>query len=129
MKGFGRLGALVVALSGAALLLVGGFRSPPGLWYAAIGLVAGTTIIGYTVIFSTFRRRPQATPEPTYPSASNESTTASTTQQIDSHPVETPQTAESTKSTDQDRCLRVTTTRIFRSCQHRRRTRNSCRHR
>jgi hypothetical protein len=100
MKGFGRLGALVVALSGAELLLVGGFRPSPGLWYAAIGLVAGTTIIGYTVISSTFRRRPQATPEPTYPSASNESTTASTTQQIDSQPVETPQTAESTKSTD-----------------------------
>ncbi|MBX0324786.1 hypothetical protein EGH21_17305 [Halomicroarcula sp. F13] len=105
MTVFGRLGALFVVLNGAALLLVDALRSPPGLWYAAIGIVAGTTMMAYTVISSTFRRRPQPAPEPTYSSTSNKSTTASTTQQTDSQAVEPPQTAESPKSTDQERVL------------------------
>jgi outer membrane biosynthesis protein TonB len=102
MTVFGRLGALFVVLSGASLLLVGGFRSPPSLWYAAIGIVAGTTMMAYTVISSAFSRRQQPAAEPTYSSTSNESTITSTTQQTDSQPVETPETAKSTESTDQE---------------------------
>jgi len=101
MTVFGRLGALFVVLGGAALLLVDTLRSPPGLWYAAIGIVAGTTMMAYTVISSPSPRRLQPAPEPTYPSTSNESTTASTTRQNDSQLVDTPQTAESTESADQ----------------------------
>ena len=37
---FGRLGALFVFLGGTALLLVDALRSPPGFWYATIGIVA-----------------------------------------------------------------------------------------
>jgi len=101
MTVFGRLGALFVVLGGAALLLVDALRSPPGLWYAAIGIVAGTTMMAYTVISSPSPRRLQPAPEPTYPSTSNESTTASTTRQNDSQLVDAPQTAESTESTEQ----------------------------
>lgn len=102
MTCFGRLGALFVAFSGASLLLIGGFRSPPGLWYVVTGIVAGTTMMAYTVVSSTFHRHPQLAPESTYSSTSNESTTASTTQQTDSQPVETLQTVESPKPTNQE---------------------------
>lgn len=102
MMVFGRLGALFVVLGGAALLLVDSLRSPLGLWYAVTGIVAGTTMMAYTVISSPSPRRLQPAPEPTYSSTSSESTTASTTQQTDSQPVNTPQTAKSTESTDQE---------------------------
>jgi hypothetical protein len=105
MTVFGRLGALFVVLSGAALLVVEALRSPPGLWYAAIGIVAGITMMAYTVISSTFHRRPQRATKPTYSSTANKSTTPSTTQQSDSQAVEPPQTAESPKSTDPERVL------------------------
>jgi len=102
MTVYGRLGALFVVLGGGALLLVDALRSPPGLWYAATGIVAGTTMMAYTVISSPSPRHLQPAPEPTYPSTSNESTTASTTRQTDSQPVDAPQTAESTESTEQE---------------------------
>jgi hypothetical protein len=102
MTVFGRLGALFVVLGGVALLLVDGIRSPPGLWYAAASVAAGTTIVMYPVIASPSPRRPQPAPEPASPSTSDDSTTASTTRQTDSQPVDTEQTAESTESTKQE---------------------------
>ena len=102
MTVFGRLGALFVVLGGAALLMMDALRSPPGLWYAATGIVAGITMMAYTVISSPSPRRLNPAPEPRYSSISSESTTTSTAQQTDSQPVNTPQTDESTASTDQE---------------------------
>jgi hypothetical protein len=99
---FGRLGALLIVISGAGLLLADALRSLPSLWYAAFGIVAGTTMIVYTVISLTFPRHPQPAPEPTYSSTSNESTIVSTTQQTGPQPVETSQTTESLKSTNKE---------------------------
>jgi len=59
MTVFGRLGALFVVLGGSALLFVDALRSPPGLWYAATGIVAGTTMMAYRVISSPSPRRLQ----------------------------------------------------------------------
>jgi hypothetical protein len=87
-------------LCGAALLIVDALRSPPGLWYAAIGIIAGTTMMAYTAISSLFLRSPQPAPKSTYSRRYNESKITSTPRQTDSQQVEAPQTAGSTKSTD-----------------------------
>lgn len=100
MMVFARLGALFVALGGSALLFVDGFRSPPGLWYAAAGIVAGTTTILYTATSSS--RRPQPAPEPASPRTSEESRRASTTRQTNPTPAETEQTAKSTESVEHE---------------------------
>lgn len=102
MPVFGRLGALFVVLGGAALLLVDGLRSPPGLWYAAASVVAGTMMVAYTVISSPSPRRPQPASEPASPSTSDESTTASTTHQSDSQSIDGAQTAEVTESANRE---------------------------
>lgn len=103
MTVFGRLGSLFVVLGGVAFLLVDGLRSPPGLWYVAAGIAAGTTMVLYTVVSSPSPpRRPQPAPEPVPPGTSEESTTESGTQQIGSHPTETEHTAESTVSAEQE---------------------------
>ncbi|GAB6862708.1 hypothetical protein ACFR97_16375 [Haloplanus litoreus] len=98
----GRLGALFLVLGGAALLLVDGLRSPPGLWYAAASIAAGTTMALYPIISSPSPRRPQLAPEPASPNTSEESTTGPPTRQTDSQSADTEQTAESTGSTKQD---------------------------
>lgn len=51
-----RLGFLLVVLSGGALLLVDGFRSPPGLWYTTGGAIAGITLVVYPTTSSSSRR-------------------------------------------------------------------------
>ena len=96
----GRLGALFVVLSGVAILFVDGFRSPPGLWYAAAGIVAGTTMILYTAISSPSPPRPQAAPGPTSPETSEGSSGPSTTRRTHPTPVDTEQTAKSTESVE-----------------------------
>jgi hypothetical protein len=98
----GRLGPLFVVLGGAALLFVDGLRSPPGLWYAAASIVAGTTMILYTAISSPSPRRPQPAPEPASPGTSEESGRASTTRQTDPTPADTEQTAKSTESVEHE---------------------------
>lgn len=98
----GRLGTLLVVLGGAAFLLMDGLHSPPGLWYVAGSVVAGTTMIGYTVIPSS-SRRPKTIPDPTpSPSTSTGSKRDSTTRQTDSQPTSSEQPADSTESTDQE---------------------------
>lgn len=92
-----RLGVLLVILSGGALLLVDGFRSPPRLWYATGGIIAGITLIVYPAISSSSRRsKPSSYPTPS-PSTPADSTTGSTTQQTDSE-----QIAHSTESATQE---------------------------
>jgi hypothetical protein len=102
MTVFGRLGTLLVVLCGAALLIVDPLRSPPGLWYAAIGIITGTTMIAYIAISSLFLRSPQPAPKSTYSRTYDESKTTSTTSVTDSQPVDAPQTAGSTKSGDRE---------------------------
>lgn len=102
MTVFGRLGTLLVVLCGAALLIVDTLRSPPGLWYAAIGIITGTTMIAYIAISSLFLRSPQPAPKSTYSRKYDESKTTSTTRVTDSQPVDAPQTAGSTKSGDRE---------------------------
>lgn len=101
MTEFGRLGALFIVLGGAALLIVDGLQSPPGLWYAAAGVIAGTMMVAYTVISTPSSRRPQSL-EPASPNASNESTMAPTKGKTDLRPISGAQTAELTESTDRE---------------------------
>jgi len=91
-----RLGVLFVALSGAALLLVDGLRSPPGLWYASGGIVAGITLVVYTLITpSSHRTKPSSYPTPS-PSTHSDSKAEATTDQTSSE-----QTAHFTESATQ----------------------------
>ncbi|WP_128478953.1 hypothetical protein [Halorussus pelagicus] len=77
-----RLVVLLAALSGVPLLLVDGFRSPPGLWYASGGIVAAIMLVVYTSISSfSHRTKPSSysTPSPnTYSDSKAESTTDQT---------------------------------------------------
>lgn len=102
MTGFGRHGALLLVFCGAALLFVDGLRSPPGLWYATAGIVAGTMIILYTVISSRSSRQSYPAPEPASSGTSEESSRASTTRQTESPPADTEQTTKSTETVEHE---------------------------
>jgi hypothetical protein len=91
-----RLGVLLVALSGAALLLVDGFRSPPELWYASGGIVAGITLVVYSSISPSSRRTKSSSYPTPSPSTHSDSKAESTTYQTGSE-----QTAHSTESATQ----------------------------